>query len=174
MQKGTDEDLNDWVEQCSGYCLALNRKYPKRNPVRFFVLSNGLKTVVYEWDKDEPIISLDFSDFAWGNSQYEHLKRTIGKAFVATAVAEPIGIEAPNFKFERATTFRAKQLFGTCHKVIWKSEGYGPAPAFLAFVKLMFVKLWADQNLRRGHATKHLVRRRSVYRYSTSQCCDFF
>lgn len=154
--KGTDEDLNDWVEQCSGYCLALNRKYTNRNPVRFFVLSNGLSTVVYEWDKDEPILSLDFSDFVWGNSRYENLKRTIGPRYIATAAAEPPESEASNFKLSRATTSRAKQLFSTCHRVIWKSEGYGPGPAFLAFVKLMFVKLWADQNLRSNHATKRL------------------
>ena len=154
--KGTDEDLNDWVEQCSGYCLALNRKYNNRNPVRFFVLSNGISTVVYEWDKDEPLLTLDFSDFTWVNPRYEHLKRTIGPSCIATAAAEPPASEASNFRLSRATTSRAKQLFSTCHKVIWKSEGYGPGPAFLAFVKLMFVKLWADQNLRNNHTTKHL------------------
>ena len=35
-------------------------------------------------------------------------------------------------------------------------ESYGPGPAFFAFVKLMFVKLWADQILRKNHATRHL------------------
>ena len=72
--KGTSEDLSDWIEQCSGYCLALNRKYDNRNPVRYFLLSNGLSTVLYEWDKDEPLLELDFSDFTWGNPKYEHLK----------------------------------------------------------------------------------------------------
>lgn len=154
--KGTDEDLSNWVEQCSGYCLALNRKYTDHNPVRFFLLSNGLSTVLYEWDKDEPLLSLGFSDFVLGNASYDRLKRTIGPRYITAAAIEPATSEALTFKFSRATTSRAKQLFSTCHKVIWKSEGYGPAPAFLAFVKLMFVKLWADQNLRRNHATKDL------------------
>ena len=154
--KATDEDLNDWIEQCSGYCLALNRKYNNRNPVRFFVLSNGLSTVVYEWDKDAPLLSLDFADFTWANPRYEHLKRTIGPRCIATAIAEPPTSEVFNFRFTRASTSRAKQLFATCHKVIWKSEGYGPGPAFLAFVKLMFVKLWADKNLRSNQTTKQL------------------
>ena len=160
--KGVDENLENWVEQCSGYCLALNRKYDNRNPVRFFVLSNGLNTVVYEWDRDEPLITLDFSDFSWGNPRYEHLKHTIGPRVVSTAAAEPLGMEAPNFRLSRATTSRARQLFLTCHKAIWKSEGYGPGPAFLAFVKLMFVKLWADQNLRSNHATRHLFENSSI------------
>lgn len=77
--KSVDEDPDDWVEQCSGYCLALNRKYEKNNPVRYFVLSNGLKTVCYEWDRDEPLIILDFSDFIPGNPKYEHLKSVIGQ-----------------------------------------------------------------------------------------------
>ena len=154
--KATDEDLTDWIEQCSGYCLALNRKYDNRNPVRFFLLSNGLSTVLYEWDKEEPLLTLDFSDFTWGNPRYEHLKTVIGATNISRSVAEPLGSEHATFNFERPTTARARQLFATCHKVIWKSEGYGPGPAFHAFVKLMFVKLWADQNIRHNKATRHL------------------
>jgi hypothetical protein len=26
--RGTEEDIDDWIEQCSGYCLALNCHYP--------------------------------------------------------------------------------------------------------------------------------------------------
>jgi len=154
--KATDETLDDWVEQCSGYCLALNRKYDRRNPVRYFMLCNGKKTVLYEWDKDDPLLTLDFSDFTWGNPKYEHLRSVIGAQTVATSVAEPLATDLSTFKFARPTTARTRQLFATCHKVIWKSEGYGPGPAFLAFVKLMFVKLWADQNIRHNSTTQHL------------------
>lgn len=59
--KGTDEDLDRWIEQCSGYCLALNRKFGQGNPVRYFLLSNAIKTILYEWDKDNPVLILDFS-----------------------------------------------------------------------------------------------------------------
>lgn len=152
--KGVEEDLDQWVEQCSGYCLALNRKYGARNPVRYFVLCNGKTTILYEWDKDEPILTLDFSDFTWGNPKYEHLKSVIGAHNIVTSDAAPLEAEDATFKFTRPTTAKARQLFATCHKVIWKSEGYGPGPAFLAFVKLMFVKLWADQNLRSNPSTK--------------------
>lgn len=154
--KGVDETLDDWIEQCSGYCLALNRKYSRRNPVRYFVLSNGKKTTLYEWDKDEPLLTLDFSDFTWGNPKYEHLRSVIGAQTIATSTAKPLAVDSATFKFTRPTTARARQLFATCHKAIWKSEGYGPGPAFLAFVKLMFIKLWADQNIRHNSATRHL------------------
>ena len=153
--KGVNESLDKWIEQCSGYCLALNRKYGDRNPVRYFVLSNGQTTVLYEWDKDDPLLTLDFSDFTWGNPKYEYLKSIIGAKTIVTSAAEPLAVEAATFKFARPTTSRARQLFSTCHTEIW-NEGYGPGPAFLAFVKLMFVKLLADQNIRNNKSTRHL------------------
>lgn len=154
--KGTTEPLDDWVEQCSGYCLALNRKFEKENPVRFFMLSNGLQTILYEWDKDEPLLILSFQDFIWGNSKFEHLKSTVGANTIVTSPAKPLASSPSDFEFIRPTTSRARQLFVNCHNSIWKSEGYGPGPAFMAFVKLMFVKLWADRNIRNNEATKHL------------------
>ena len=154
--KSVNEDLDKWIEQCSGYCLALNRKYEQGNPVRYFLLSNGRSTVLYEWDKDEPLIELDFSDFVHGSAKYAHLKTIIGASTVATSEPTPMASESAAFRFARPTTARARQLFTTCHKAIWKSEGYGPGPAFMAFVKLMFVKLWADQNIRHGSGTRHL------------------
>ena len=158
--KGVNEDLDDWIEQCSGYCLALNRKFDSRNPVRFFILSNGISTILYEWDSDEPLVTLHFSDFIWGNPKYEYFKRTVSPRRIAASTPSPLEAEPATFRFSRPTTSRARQLFTTCHKVIWKSEGYGPGPAFFAFVKLMFVKLWADQNLRNNHSTRHVFESR--------------
>ena len=146
--KGVEEELSDWIEQCSGYCLVLNRKFERSNPVRYFILTNGLKTELYEWDKDEPLLCLDFSDFTWGNPKYEHLVSTVGAKNIANSVAEPLQEQEATFEFERPTTEKARQLFASCHRAIWKSEGYGPGPAFMAFVRLMFVKLWADKTLR--------------------------
>ena len=154
--KGIDEDLDHWIEQCSGYCLALNRKFGQGNPVRYFLLSNAVKTVLYEWDKDDPVLTLDFSEFTAGNPKYEHLKLIIGQGTIVTSSAEPLLSDPATFRFARPTTARARQLFSTCHRAIWKSEGYGPAPAFLAFVKLMFVKLWADQNIRHNSSASPL------------------
>ena len=155
--KGTNEDPDDWIEQGSGYCLALNRKHSCSNPVRYFVLTNGLKTVCYQWDRDEPLVVLTFGDFTRRNQQYEHLKSLLSASEILSST--PLGVpeQRLDFRFERPTTSRARQLFQQCHTVIWKSEGYGPAPAFLAFVKLMFVKLYADQSLRDNSTIRALL-----------------
>ena len=146
--KGTNENLEDWVEQGSGYCLALNRKHKRNNPVRYFVLTNGLKTVCYQWDSDEPLVTLSFGDFKRRNPKYQHFINLLSASEILSSIPTPVADQLADYRFERPTTSRARQLFQQCHKIIWKSEGYGPAPAFLAFVKLMFVKLYADQNLR--------------------------
>ncbi len=59
--KSPDENLDKWVPQCSGYCLALNQGFTRDNPVRWFVLKNGIETRVYEWDNAEPLLTLAFS-----------------------------------------------------------------------------------------------------------------
>lgn len=154
--KGVNEDPFKWVEQCSGYCLALNRRHPDSNPIRYFLLSNGITTVCYEWDKEQPLIVLDFSDFKVGNPKYEQLKDLISLDKISTSES-PSNTTAPlSFDFASPNTAKMRQLFATCHNAIWKSEGYGVGPAFLAFVKLMFVKLWADRKLRNESDLKHL------------------
>jgi type I restriction enzyme M protein len=154
--KAPDESLDDWIEQCSGYCLALNRQHEGTNPVRYFVLSNGLQTRLYAWDEAEPILTLEFADFIWGNSKYEQLRSLIGAdriAAVSDTLFPPDPASERTFSLIRPTPERAKQLFAVCHNIIRKSEVGGPFFAFMEFIKVMFVKMWEDKKLRRGHDT---------------------
>lgn len=153
--KSPGENLNDWIEQCSGYCLALNRRHEKSNPVKWFVLTNGKTTRVYEWDKDRPVLSLDFADFQWGNPKLDQIKALLGADVVSKSSPEDVAAEPDNFVFTKPPSERARQLFSLCHRVIWKSEVSGPQPSFMEFVKVMFVKLWADKQLRDAPATRH-------------------
>jgi type I restriction enzyme M protein len=151
--KATNEDIEDWVPQCSGYCLALNQTFKSENPVEYFVLTNGLVTNVYRWDNKEPILELTFSDFDIGNPKYEKLKGLLG----CTNLAAPQSVDSHTFNFERPTPQMMKTLFAACHRVIWKSEGSSPTAAFMEFTKLMFVKLWCDRKLREDRETKVLL-----------------
>lgn len=155
--KGTEEDIDDWIEQCSGYCLALNRKYPgDQNPVHFFVLTNGLVTKVYRWDSDEPLLELDFADFEFGNTKFEQLRTILSADKIASSKAIPAEGK-PSFEFTRPTREWARHVFAACHNAIRKS-GYGPGPAFLQFVKIMFVKLSEDRKLHYDNpATRDLI-----------------
>lgn len=152
--KAPDENLDNWVEQCSGYCLALNRRYKGSNPVKYFVLTNGKATRIYEWDKDDQVLTLGFADFQWGNPNFERLKLLLQPSAIASSCPQKSAFVADDFAFLRPTPEKARQLFALCHRVIWKSEVSGPQPSFMEFVKVMFVKLWADRELRENEATR--------------------
>jgi type I restriction enzyme M protein len=152
--KAPGEDLDDWVEQCSGYCLALNRTHEKANPVKWFVLTNGKTTRIYEWDKGTPVLSLDFGDFQWGNQKFDEIKALLGASVVIRSSMGDVAKPPDDFAFTKPQSERARQLFSLCHRVIWKSEVSGPQPSFMEFVKVMFVKLWADRQLRDNPATR--------------------
>ena len=44
--KSTNENIRDYIDQCSSYCLLLNRI---SDSVQYFILSNGLVTELYDW-----------------------------------------------------------------------------------------------------------------------------
>lgn len=154
--KAPSENLDKWVAQCGGYCLALNQNFAESNPVDKFVLTNGVTTRVYKWDNATPILELAFSDFAIGNPKYEQLRTLLSSAALHSKPADE-EIESPDFPFHRPTAQQARMLFAQCHRVIWKSEVCSPTAAFTEFTKLMFVKLWADRQLRMDSKTKALL-----------------
>lgn len=68
--KSTKENLDDWVGQCSSYCLLINQGY-KDNPVQYFVITNGLKTMLYRWDSRNPVLTLSLSDMNKGSKAFD-------------------------------------------------------------------------------------------------------
>ncbi len=154
--KNPGEDLGKWVAQCGGYCLGLNQAFKGENPVRWFMLTNGIETRVYAWDEGEPLLTLDFADFASGSPKYEQFRSLLSA--LGMAAAHPLA-DANTFRLERPTPQQAKSLFAQCHRAIWKSDGQGRTGAFMEFTKLMFVKLWCDRQLRQDEATKALLER---------------
>ena len=154
--KSTTESLNKWTQQCSGYCLLLNQKFEDHNPVELFILTNGLATTVYKWDIEEPLLELDFADFNIGNPKYEQFRAVLDSLKSASKKASS-AVESHTFTFRRPSPSEAKRVFGQCHKIIWKSEGFSPTAAFMEFVKLVFVKMWADRELREDASIRALL-----------------
>lgn len=143
--KAPTERVDDFTYQCAGYALQINRKYTDR-PCQYFMLTNGLLTRVYVWDQDEPILSLRFADFVAGNTKYEALKRLLG----ADSARRGWSTDRPRsgHQIKRPAMDVVKAAFLRCHRIIWKSEKMSPQAAFVAFAKLLFVKLWEDRRLR--------------------------
>lgn len=79
-----DEGSETWEQQCSSYCLQVNKLF-KFRPVQYFLLSNGEKTVLYECGKKSSLLSLEFSDVSRTNPKLQSLKKFIGKEAVSRA-----------------------------------------------------------------------------------------
>lgn len=146
--KAVDENPDKYVDQGAGYCLAVNQKYADTNPCHYFVLSNGFLTRVYRWDKEQPILSLRFADFADGNTKYAALTSLLGADAVRRGWAERTKITSAVHKIARPTMEEVKKTFARCHRIIWKAEKVSPQAAFLRFAKILFVKLWEDRKIR--------------------------
>jgi type I restriction enzyme M protein len=142
--KSPSENIDKHVEQCAHYCLLLNRH---KKTVRYFLLSNGLKTKLYEWDNDTPLIELDFKDFFLGNVQFERLQNLIALSALNSNTNEESNESNKFVVLKKINKEDAQKLFKNCHKYIWNTEKRGVNSAFIEFVKLIFLKLWNDRKL---------------------------
>ena len=146
--KGVNERIESFIYQCSNYSLQINQKYDD-NPLKFYMITNGLLTRVYHWDKGEAVMSLRFSDFKNGNIKYEALKKLLSAINVRNAFTDINKNEpAIGHLLTKPSMDVIKKAFLKCHKIIWKSEKMSPQAAFVEFAKLLFVKLWEDRRLR--------------------------
>lgn len=151
--KGVEEDLDEWVGQCSSYCLELNKTIENGNPVECFMLTNGVTTRVYRWDSDKPVLEVDFHHFVDGNVKYQELHDFLSpSAFKKKKVSE--NGEAPTLTLTRRSVNELNQDFAWAHRTIYKRENLSYTAAFMEFVKVIFLKLWSDRQV---HASNDLV-----------------
>jgi type I restriction enzyme M protein len=145
--KSPKENIDDWELQCSSYCLEINKEFDY-NPVEFYLLSNGSKTALYRWDQKKPIIELDFSDFATGNTKLTELENKISKITISQ-VSEKLReeLEFSDFKFEKVTLEELAVKFQKLHQEIWQSEKKGPSASFQELIKIFFVKIRKDRDV---------------------------
>lgn len=143
--KGTREIVDDFAYQGAGYAFQVNRE-SKTKPLTHFVMTNGLHTRVYAWEQAEPVLSLKFADFQPGNTRYEALRLLLGADAVRHGSKPAAASKGP--VLTRPALSDVRRAFLRCHHMIYKGEKVSPQAAFLAFAKLLFVKLWEDRRLR--------------------------
>ena len=146
--KSPDESLESWEPQCSSYCLEINRLFDY-NPVTHFVLTNGLHTRIYSWDKKNPILTLRFGDLVDSSQSFADLWELLGrKATMVEAKRAKEEIDAQEFDLTEPTLDELQDKFQRMHRTIWQSEKKGPSAAFEELMKIVFVKIECDRRLR--------------------------
>lgn len=149
--KAVDEPLDKWVGQCASYCLQLNRR-ADGNPVQYFMLTNGANTDLYMWDSDQPVLQLDFADFADGNEKFKRLQFLLSPQSFAREVTEVS--TPPTMTLHRRTVSELNGDFAWAHRQIYKRENLSYGSAFMEFVKVIFLKLLSDREVHNSpHAT---------------------
>lgn len=71
--KAPGEPLERHVWQPKGYCMLLNGEFQNSNPTKYYLLTNGIKSRLYSWDRNAPELELDFGDFQHGSEKYASL-----------------------------------------------------------------------------------------------------
>lgn len=152
--KAPAQDIDDWVKQCRSYCLELNTMF-EHNPVEYYVLSNGLYTTLYSWDKGAPLAELTFSDFVTGNEKFADLKERISKSSVKTlSLKKRDELLESDFSLEPVGLDKISSIFLRLHDYMREKEKKTPSAAFMELLKIVFVKIRKDRELREKIGTK--------------------
>jgi type I restriction enzyme M protein len=145
--KSPKEDLLKWESQCSSYCLEINKQFDY-NPVQYFILSNGVKTSLYQWDVKTSIVSLNFNEFLEGNPNFKQFTELLSRpATKATLESKKESLEESNFKFEKKSLSDLFKIFQKLHQEIWKIEKKNPSAAFEELIKIIFIKIQKDKQI---------------------------
>ncbi len=153
--KAVTESVDPFVGQAASYCHQLNASYREGNPVTHFLITNGLLTELYEWDRQDPVLRLSFTDFEENNAKWKKLKETLCPDSFSTR-----GWTVQPSLFETSTTIKQASIseinaaFAWCHKLIYRRENYSYSAAFMEFVKVVFLKLLSDKS---AHASNSAV-----------------
>lgn len=145
--KAPDEDLGRHIWQPRGYCMMLNGEHINGNPVKYFVLSNGIVTRLYQFDINDPLIELRFGDFEAGNVGFvDFSSRLCPASFGARQVAQAISRDV--HRLEKRPLEDVDSAFSWCHQHIYTKDNISQAAGFTEFVKVISLKLLSDRRIR--------------------------
>lgn len=151
-----DARLDAHVFQARRYCQIINDAYPNRNPVEYFMLTNGTDAFLYRTDKEGPELTLPLAHRPSPyDTEYQVLSAMLRpSAFVGGPEISTVGDVRRNepaqagMSFLKPTIPEIEFVFSTCQQFIHQSDKIGQAKGFEEFVKLITLKLLSDKVLR--------------------------
>lgn len=144
--KAPTENLDNHIWQPKGYCMLLNGEYEDCNPTKYYMLTNGIETRLYLWDRNAPILELKFQDFEQNNNKYKKLESILG--WESIDVGTDQNIDNYDFVIVKEELSEVNSAFSWCHQHIYKKDNISQAEAFSEFVKLVALKLMSDRHLK--------------------------
>ena len=144
--KAPSEKLTKHFKQANGYCEAVNDSYQSTNPVKYFVLANGVMTHVYKTGETKPYLTLNFADFKERNPNYLQLVNAL--RFDAFTKGRSKVVETDTIHFTKPSIAEVNNVFAKCHQFIHQSDKISQAAGFEEFVKLITLKLLSDKEVK--------------------------
>ena len=144
--KSPTENIDNHILQARDYCATINGEYEDQKPVKYFVISNGLKTAIYKYDLNTPLLELDFKDFSVESIKLKKMKELLK---VDNIVTKDDNLDDDNFlTLKKAPLKDVNEAFAWCHQFIYKNDNISQGAAFMEFVKIVALKLLSDRNIR--------------------------
>ena len=138
--KHPEKDINEFVQEAQDYAIIVNRGYIGSNPIKYCLITNGIKTQLVLTDQTKPILELTFNDFLDNNEKYKKLKE-----YISYNSLKNIDNLGNIFEFNIPKIDILNGVFQICHNIIWRKHKVAPKTAFYEFTKLLFIKLYEDR-----------------------------
>lgn len=136
--KAPGEPIQTAWGQAASYALAYNKDKDDDSKIRWLLISNGHVTSLFKHHSDNPIVTLQISDFASGTPPYVALR-----SYLKFATIEELPLTALPFK--SIPLHELNSLFDTLDNLVWRKEKLAPTDAFFEFCKFVFLKIRADE-----------------------------
>jgi len=141
--KHPDVDITTLRHEAQDYATIINRGFIGKNPLKFCLISNGIKTELLNYDEQKPIMTLSFEDFDDKNKKYLELKNLISLSSIKKGEVSTEDF----FEFRVPEISELKGIFKICHDLIRRKQKIGPKKAFYEFTKLLFIKMYEDKRI---------------------------
>lgn len=141
--KHPEKKISELRHEAQDYATIINRGFIGKNPLKYCLISNGIKTELLNHDEQKPIASLDFNDFNDSNKKYLELKKVIS----IKSIRDMEISKEDYFEFRTPEISELKGIFKICHDLIRRKQKIGPKKAFYEFTKLLFIKMYEDKRI---------------------------
>lgn len=144
--KSPSEKIENHILQARDYCATINGEYENEKPVKYFILSNGVKTALYKHDYNIPLLELDFEEFSFNNIKFKKMKDLLKTEHIVSNDSPENNDDYLTLK--KAPLKDVNEAFAWCHQFIYKNDNISQGAAFMEFVKIVALKLLSDRNIR--------------------------
>lgn len=142
--KSPKENIEKYIQEAQDYATIINRGYIGEDPLKYCLITNGIKTRLVLFNQNKSLIELTFSDFEKENLKFKKLTDLISYKEIKENFKSS---QEEIFEFRKPEIEELKGIFQICHNTIRNKHKYSPKKAFYEFTKLLFIKFNEDKEI---------------------------